>query len=111
MDAWWRLTDVFSEGSAPKFSLVDPRAIYVVALTMVEIFLGVSNSGWWECIEEMLPSRVPELQESKIAVSEAPGGRGGPPPLFTSQLRSVWRERSMFASHNGWRGTSNEHRL
>jgi len=40
------------------------------------------------CIEETLPRRVPEVQESKIAVSAEPFGRP-----FTSQLLSVWKKK------------------
>ena len=86
INARWRLTDIVSEGSAPTFSLDDPRAIYIVALIMGEVFLGVRNSRRRKCMEEALPSRVPELGESKITVREEPGGREGPPLLFTSQL-------------------------
>ena len=86
MNARWRLTDVVLEGFAPTLSLVDPRAIHVVALIMVEVFLSISNGARWTWVEETLPSKVPELQESKIAVSEAPGGKGTPPHLFNSQL-------------------------
>ena len=81
-----QLTDVVLEGSAATLSLTDPRAIYVVAPIMVEVFLGISNGGRRACMEEMLPNRVPELQESKIAVSDEPGGRPHRPPRFTSKL-------------------------
>ena len=86
MDARWQLASIVFWGFAPASVLVDPRVIHVIALMMVEVFLGMSNSGRRAGIEETLPSRVPELQESKIVVSEQPGGRGGPPLLFTSQL-------------------------
>jgi hypothetical protein len=86
MDARRQLTDVVLEGFAPTLSLVDPRAIHVVALIMVEVFLGISRSRWRTRMEETLPSKVPELQESNIAVSEAPGGKGAPPHLFNNQL-------------------------
>jgi len=73
--AGYRRTDVVSKGVAPTTSLVDPRPIHIVALVVLEIFLGMSNSGWEMCVEETLPNSVPEVQESKMAVSAEPLGR------------------------------------
>ena len=49
-------------------SLVNPRHIHIVALVVLEVFLGMSDSGWEICVET-LPNSVPEVQESKMAVS------------------------------------------
>ena len=58
-------------------------------------------------MEETLSDRVPELRESKIVVSKKPGGRPYRPPLITSQLWRIWRDRSVCPCHNGWRDTTN----
>ena len=79
-----RRTNITLEGPGPTFSPVNPWSIYVIAPIMVEIFLGISNSGQGMCMEETLPNRVPEVQESKIAMSVEPLGRG-----FTSKLLRV----------------------
>ena len=55
-------------------SLVNPRHIHIVALVVLEVFLGMSDSGWEICVET-LPNSVPEVQESKMAVSAEPSGR------------------------------------
>jgi len=61
-------------GFSPTFSLVDPWPIHIVAPVMDKIFPGVSGSGQ-RGAEDILPNKVPELQESKIAVSAEPLGR------------------------------------
>ena len=80
MDVRRLRTDVVLEGFTPTSSLVDPRPIYIITLIMAKVFPGVSGSGK-KGVDETLPNRVPELQESKIAVSAEPSGRG-----LTSQL-------------------------
>jgi len=73
--------DAIWEGVAPTFSLVDPRSVDIIALIMSKVFPGVSGSAGGRESGGTLPNRVPELHESKIAVSAEPFGRG-----LTSQL-------------------------
>jgi len=75
VDVRYRRTDAVLEGFAPTLPLVDPWPIHIVTLIMGKIFPGVSGSGQ-RGVEDILPKRVPELQESKIAVSAEPFGRG-----------------------------------
>ena len=56
MDVLRRRTDVVLEGVALTFPLVDPWPIYIVALIMVKVFLGVSDGGQGVCAEENYPS-------------------------------------------------------
>ena len=86
-----RRTHAVLEGVAPTPSFVDPWPVYGIALVMVKIFLGVSDGVQRGCAGETLPNKVPELQESKIATSEAPLGRG-----LTSNLRSICRNLLTF---------------
>ena len=89
-DVRCRLTDVVLHGSTCTFSLVNPRSIYIVALIVTEVFLGISGSEQRVRMEGTLPNKVPEVQESKIAVSAEPLGRP-----FTSKLWRVCKRRSI----------------
>lgn len=103
MDVRSRRTDAVLVGEASAFSLVDPRSIHIVALVMGEVFLGISGSKQRICTGGTLPNKVPELQQSKIAVREEPLGSS-----FTSSLWRVCKRRSIFSCYSGWDNVRDE---